>query len=176
MATKKHAKSRFSRGLLVYAMILLILILLGLCFFYFYIYEYEYSRPASAMDRYITSFDDGAIQERAGGFLSTLDGNIQSPQESFQRVRASLQDLSYLKLSSESTDERMVYLLRNAGEPVGKVALRPSSRSVLGFVPWVVDSTELQLDQLCDSAEFTVTQDYKIVFNGYTLDTSYIVN
>ena len=117
MATKEKITGRFSRGLLVYAVILLTLILLGLCFFYFYIYEYEYSRPSSAMDRYITSFDDDAIQERAGSFLSSLDPNIQSPQESFTRIRATLQDLSYAKLTSESTDSRMVYVLRNALDP-----------------------------------------------------------
>lgn len=176
MATKEKITGRFSRGLLVYAVILLTLILLGLCFFYFYIYEYEYSRPSSAMDRYITSFDDDAIQERAGSFLSSLDPNIQSPQESFTRIRATLQDLSYAKLTSESTDSRMVYVLRNAGEPVGKVTLTPSSRAVLGFVPWTVSETELQLDHLCGEAEFTVPHDFKVVCNGYTLDPSYIVD
>lgn len=174
-ATEKTKRPGFRQGLMLYAAILLTLILLGLMFFYVYLWAYERSRPEYALDRYLSSLDEKAVQELAEPLLSQVDQRVQSREESYQLIYAALQDLRYVKKSAESSPERLVYVLKNQDEAVGRVELVPAASSRLGFTPWQVETQELTLESLSSESRVTVPEGYAVYCGDYLLPPEKIV-
>lgn len=166
---RKQSKKRFARGLALYALILAVILLLGLIFFYFYIYAYENSRATSALDRYRESLDESFLQEQEADFLSTLNDRVQPREESLAQLVQALQEARFAKVRNESTDAQLVYLLRSGEAVLGRLVLQPSDRKTLGFTPWEVRESELNLEPLCQEVSVAVPDDYQVVCNGYTL-------
>ena len=174
--TKNKPKSGFRRGLAVYTLVLLALIAVGLIVFYFYIAAYEYSRPEGTMSRYLAAMDDAAYQQRVTDFVSTLDHRVQSEEESLQRIQEALSQVSYAKKVSESTDTRLVYVLKSGKTLLGQVTLVPSEKKRLGFSTWEVSEDALDLDVLCNQTEMTVPAGYQVRCGDFILDESCITD
>ncbi|MBR1455776.1 MAG: hypothetical protein IJ594_01280, partial [Oscillospiraceae bacterium] len=174
--TKKKRKSRFGVGLALYAMILLLMILVLLVFFYFYIAAYEASRPESVMERYISDMGEDSFSAGVESFVASLDHNIQSEETSLRELQEILQNLRYAKKVSESTDDRLVYVLKAGDRVVGQVTLQQSAEKRLGFGTWSISDAQLELESLCRESEWVLPPGYQVLCNGYALDASYVVD
>ena len=173
---RRASRRRFLKGLLLYTLILLLLAGAGLTVFYLYIEAYEQSRPDYAMKMYMQSQDREAIRRSAATFLDGLDQNLRSTDDSFSMIYSIARKAEYAKKSSESTENRQVYVLQSDGLAFGRVTLVPGERGRFGFTPWRVAEESMDFSALCRETEITVPQGYAVVCNGYTLGEAYIAS
>lgn len=173
---KTGKKLTFKRFMLLYAAIFLGVALLGLAFFWGYIDAYEDSRTKSTLEAYIEGLTPQYIYGRSGDVLDQIDPSLQSAEERDKALLDFLEgNITYAKKSSESTETRMVYMLRRGIETIGKVELEPTGKKRFGFTQWAISEDSFDLSCLLgDAATVTVDQSMQVYAGDVLLDESYV--
>lgn len=171
--TKKKL-SPFAKGLLIYSGVLLLLAVIGLFVFYGFISAYEHTRPASCMDRYLSSMAENGLSPACLEALSGLDYRIKSEEDSLSAAQNILAEAKYAKLGSQSSSERIAYVVLSDGEQLGLVYLEQSGKAAFGFTSWQVAGEEYDFSPFIHTLSLSLPEDYSVVLNGVTLDKSYI--
>ena len=169
-------KLTFKRFMLLYAAIFLGVALLGLAFFWGYMDAYEDSRTKSTIETYIENLTPQYVYDRSGDVLDQIDPKLQSAEERDKALLDFLNgNITYAKKSSESTDTRMVYMLRRGMDTIGKVELEPTGKKRFGFTQWVISQDSFDLSCLLgDAATVTVDQSMQVYYGDMLLDESYV--
>ena len=174
---KRSSSANFALGMIVYALIFSVIGAVVLRFLWSYMDEYEKSRPKNTMEEYISSFDENHIKSVAADFVATLDHNVQSEEQSYAVIAEAMKgDLSYAKLSGESSQVKTVYVISLNGARLGQVELTKEEDPVFGFSPWTVSGEELDFSWLLASKTITVPDSWSVYCNGNELDASYLVD
>ncbi len=174
---KRGSAHTFALGMLLYALIFAAIGAVGLRFFWSFIDEYEKSRPNTAMEQYVQTLDKEHIKSLASGFVSSLDHNVQTEEESYACIldAVNIEDLSYAKKSAESTEDSLVYIITMDGSKLGRVILtKQEVDSTFSFSPWVVSQEEMDFSWLLSEKDVTVPESWTVSCNGNVLDSSYL--
>ena len=177
MAEQKQKKSRFVRGMVIYAVVFLAVTAAGLGVLWKYMEAYELSRPRTAVASFVEGLTSEQIRQGSENFLQQLDGNIQTPDQAFQVIEGSIADeISYVKNGKDSTSEHQVYMLRQGSQVIGSLAIEQGSESSFGFTPWQVTEFSFDFAYLAgEGVTVTIPETYSLAVNGNTLEESYIV-
>ena len=169
-------RKRFVIGMVIYAVVFLAIAGAGLAIFWNFIDAYEQSRPMNAVKAYVASVTDEDFCEGSEELLSRLDSKIQSREEACDVICNSVTEpLTYAKKSSESTEERQVYVLRSGKQVIGQFAITAGEEDKFGFREWTVTETSFDFAHLMgESVSVTVPDSYRVCVNGSQLDESYI--
>ena len=173
----KRRKRFFSPGFVIFLFLYIILLCgaayKGLTFFEEYIAAYEQTRPATALKSYLDKLDRSYLGEHASAFLDSLDGKVQSREESLDRVYAVIQDAACVR--QYDPDGNYVYRLKDGDTVYDTVTFVPGGEEIMGFTGWVVAEETFDFDMLCNYTELTVPDNYTVICGGYTLDEGHIV-
>ena len=175
MKADRRNKSRFGRGLAIYTLLLMGLILAGLVFFYFYMAAYEYSRPENALRRYLDGEERQLLRQQSYALIDSVNTRVQSEEELRSILDGLIEEVSKAKIPSESTESRQVYALRSDGHTIGKLTLSKSEKKRMGFSPWEIDQTAVDLSFLLKQEQVTVPRDYRVVCGEAQLGSEDIV-
>lgn len=169
-------KRSFARFLGLYAAIFLGVAALGLILFWGYMDAYEDSRTKCTLDTYIEGLTPQYICDRSGDLIDSIDHRLQSEEDCKKAILNSISgNITYARKSSECTDNRMVYVLRNRGKTIGKVELVPQGRARYGFTPWAIDKDSFDLSCLLgQKAVITVDHTMQVYAGDVLLDEGYV--
>lgn len=169
-------RKRFVIGMVIYAVVFLAIAGAGLAIFWNFIDAYEQSRPMNTVKAYVASVTAEDFCEGSEELLSQLDSSIQSREEACDLIRASVTEpLNYAKKSSESTENRQVYVLRSGKQVIGHFAITAGEADKFGFRGWSVTESSFDFSHLMgQSVSITVPEEYSVRINGAVLDESYI--
>ena len=169
-------RKRFWIGMVIYAVIFLAIAGAGLAVFWNFIDAYEQSRPMNAVKSYVSSVTEEDFCEGSAALLDQLDNHVQTREEACEVICASVTEpLTYAKKSSESTEDRQVYVLRSGKQVIGEFAISAGEADRFGFREWKVTETSFDFSHLMgDSISVTVPEEYRVRLNGAVLDESYI--
>lgn len=175
MAGKKR-KGAFALGMILYAVVFLGLTAAGLRVFWNFIDSYERSRPKNTMDAYISSLTVEDMFAKAPQTAASVDGKLQTAEESLAVIRDSLgEKITYARKSSASTSTRQTYVLRSGSRVLGEVVIAASEPDKFGFSVWTVQEESYDFSYLlCQQQSITVPGDYVVYANGTALDEGYI--
>ena len=170
---RKKSALRFALGMVIYALVFIVLMAIGLRFFWGYIDSFEKSQPNHAIDRYIQSFDSEHIRALSADFVSSLDHELQSEEESYALIEGLFRgELRYSKNSVESTDDRLVYAILSGQRLLGTMALNRNGEG--NDVVWTVSDEKFEFSDLLSSAEFLAPAEWQLSCNGNPLGEKYI--
>ncbi len=173
--TKKRNRSarRFALGMIVYALTFIVFLALGLRVFWGYIDVYEKSQPNHAIDSYIQSFDSAHIRALSADFVSSLDHELQSEEDSYELIENLFKgDLRYSKNSVESTEDRLVFAIHSDGRLLGTMALNKSGSGA--DTVWTVSDERFDFSDLRRSAEILAPAEWKVFCGGRELGEDYV--
>lgn len=172
----KKKMSPFVRGMMIYAVIFLVVIAVGLTVFWQYIDAYEQSRPGNITSGYVQSLTPERICELSQDLIDRIDHDIQSVAECRACILESLGDqFTCAKKSSESTDDRMVYVLRDGARVIGQFVITASSTDTFGFAQWEVTEESMDLSFLLKEGKtITVPEEFTVCVNGCQLGSNYV--
>lgn len=167
---------RFLTGMLVYALVFLVLLSGGLWVLWDYIDAYEQSRPGNTIKAYVNQLTVDDLCEGSDALLEQLNSHIQSWEEACQWIKDSVTgEFSYAKKSSESSETRQVYVLRNGRQAIGQFVITAGEPDKYGFRIWEVTEESFDFSHLLSqSISVTVPSDFVVSVNGTVLDSSYI--
>ena len=167
---------KFIIGLLIYVVLFLVVAAVGLGVFWKFIASYEASRPKNTLKAYVEQLTVEQMCEGSDELYASVDQNIQSREQFDQVIRdAVTESVSYAKKSSESTENRQVYVLRTGKTPVGRFVIEAGEADVFGFRIWEVAESSFDFSYLMtEGISVTVPEDYKVSLNGHLLSESYI--
>ena len=173
----KRRKKFFSPGFVIFLLLYIILLCAaaykGLTFFVEYIDAYEQTRPSTALNAYLDNLDRAYLGEHASAFLDSLDGKVQSREESLDRIYAVIQDTSCVR--QYDPDGNYVYRLKDGDTVYDTVKFVPGGEEIMGFTGWVVAEETFDFDMLCHYTELTVPNNYTVICGGYPLDEGHIL-
>ena len=169
-------RNRFVKGMVIYAAIFLAVVAIGLGIFWAFIDAYENSRPLNTVKAYVASITPDDFCEGSEALLDQLDHRIQSREEACDIIRASVTEpLNYAKKTSESTEDRQVYVLRSGKQVIGQFTITAGEAEKFGFRVWSVTDKSFDFSHLlAQEASVTVPEEYTVQVNGTALDESYI--
>lgn len=178
MANQKKRRWRwvFPCFLLLYALIFSGVAYFGLKDFWNYIDAYEQSRSYHAVDAYMEKLTPDYVCEKSEELISQIDHHVQSEASCRQVIKDALSEgFTYFKKSSESTDEKIVYVLRSGKKVIGRFEIGQRGDAVHGFTPWEVISDSFDMSfLLADSISVTVPHNSFVYVNGNLLTQDYI--
>ena len=168
-------KKSFFKGMLIYALIYLAVLAAGLTFFWNFIDAYERSRPKNTVDAYVDTLTPAYMCEKDTQ-TEGWDENIQSREERDAVIAASLTErITYARKSSESTEERQLYMLRCGSRVIGQLTIRALEPDMFGFTEWVVAEDAFDFSGMMGKQrQITVPENYAVFANGRLLDDGYI--
>lgn len=174
MAKRRRSSRRFALGMIIYALTFIVFLALGLRIFWSYIDSYEKSQPTHAIDAYIASFDSEHIRTLSRDFVSSLDHELQSEEDSYAVIESLFKgELHYSKDSVASTDERLVFRILSADNRLlGTMALNKTGSG--NDVAWTVSDEQFDFSDLLRSAEILAPAEWKVLCNGTELGESYV--
>ena len=172
----KVFSGKFVAGMVIYAVVFLALVGFGLSFFWKFIDAYECSRPINTVKAYMNQLTVEQMCAASDDLYARVDQNLQSRDQFDQVIRdAVVGEFSYAKKSSESTEERQVYVIRSEKQPVGQYAITAGEEDRFGFRVWQVTEESFDFSYLLGaSAGITVPAEYQVRVNGNLLDSNYI--
>lgn len=167
---------KFTQGILIYAVLFLAAAAIGLGFFWEFIESYENSRPKNTLKAFVDQLTVEQMCEGSDDLYAVIDPNIQERELFDQVIRDSVTEpISYAKKSSETTDDRQVYILRCGKTPIGKFAISAGDADRFGFRKWEVTEVSFDFSHLMgEKVSVTVPSDYCVRANGKVLDENYI--
>ena len=174
--TEKRSRVLFAKGMVIYALVLLTIILVGLAVFYFYISAYEYSRPEQALDRYLSNTDVLMQQSEVQELLSSIDPRLQPQEDNAAMLREVFSRLSYAKKVSASTEDNLIYVLKDGSTILGELSLRRTEEKRFNFSPWEVVDAALDLKPLLRESTVTVPSGWTVVCGDCTLGADSVVD
>ena len=172
----KIFSGKFVAGILIYLVVFLVLTAVGLGFFWKFIEAYEVSRPKNTLKAYVEQLTSEQMAEGSDELYETIDSNIQS-RDQFDNViqSAVTEKLSYAKKSSESSENRQVFVLRSGKTPIGKFIIEAGDEETFGFRIWEVTEATFDFSYLKgEPVSITVPSEYQVSINGNVLSESYI--
>lgn len=173
---KRGSTTRFVLGMILYALFFTVLVSVGLRLFWTYIDAYEKSRPNTAMEEYIHSFDDDHIRAISADFIASLDPGIQNKDESEAVVAQIMSDeLYYARKGKESSEYKTVYVVSNEDRELGRVVLTKEPNPRFGFSPWHVAEESYDFSWLVGSDEITVPEDWTVYVGDLQLGADYVI-
>ena len=175
MATERK-KSCFGTGLLIYIFLFLILSVIALIFFYDWLKAYEETRPYNSVDAYTETIRTKGPGDAVLASLSQVDRSLQSDQEIRFFVADILSRTEYIRSSTLSTPEKLVYSARADGRSIGTVSFEPSEEKRLGFRPWTLASEDYDFSFYLNESTFVIPEDYQASVNGTILSSQYITS
>lgn len=173
----RKVRRPFLVGMAIYAMVFLLITAAGIALFWQYMDAYERSRPLTAVNDYLEELTLERIRGGSETLLDALDGNIQSRDQAFAVIEKSLEkEITAARNIRQSTQEKMVYMLRCGSNVIGSVTIVPGGEARFGFTPWRVLEDDFDFSWLMgDAVSVTVPEDFSVSLNGCELDESYIV-
>lgn len=169
---KKNPDRRFALVMMVYALTFILFLSIGLRLFWVYIDNFEKSQPSHAIDRYIQSFDSEHIRSLSSGFVSSLDGTLQSEEDAYRVIENRFRDLRYSKKSAESSDEHLVYAILSGDRVLGTMTLDATGET--GYDSWRVTGESFDFSDLVSEQSFVVPEEWTVSCNGNILGSEYI--
>ena len=172
----KILSRKFLVGLGIYAVAFLVVAAAGLGVLWKFLVSYELSRPKNTLNAYIMQMTPEQMCEGSDELFASLDQNLQSREEFDRVIRESvMENLSYAKVTSESTEEHQVYVLRSGKTPIGRFSIGPGPEVGFGFKSWQVTESSFDFSHLMgQSVSVTVPSDYQVRFRNTVLDERYI--
>lgn len=172
----KIFSGKFLAGILIYAAIFLIVAAIGLGVFWKFIEAYEISRPKNTMKAYVEQLTPEQMAKKSDDLYATIDQHVQSRDQFDQVIRnAVTEKVSYAKKSSESSENRQVFVLRSGKAVIGKFTIEAGDEKTFGFRIWEVTDAEFDFSYLMgEPVSVTVPSEYQVSVNGNVLDESYI--
>lgn len=176
---KKRARNGFA--LFMWAYVLLFLALLGMLlrFGWRFLSDYEASQPDYFMDEYVQGLDEAHLRALADEAAAVQPQPLISQQALADYFFSQLgeEGFSYSRDKTVSYRNGYRYLLLQGEEKRGTVTIfRDEMPNFYTFTPWRVTEEALRFTlPVSEPVEVTVPESWKVVFNGQTLDESYIV-
>lgn len=167
---------KFIVGLLIYLVVFLAIMAVGLGVFWKFIEAYELSRPKNTLKAYVEQLTAEQMADESDELYASIDSNVQSREQFDQVIRYSVTEkITYAKKSSESSENRQVFVLRSGKTPIGQLAIEAGDEEVFGFRIWEVTEASFDFSYLMgEGVSVTVPSDYQVCINGNELDESYI--
>ncbi|MEA5151839.1 MAG: hypothetical protein VB039_04455 [Oscillospiraceae bacterium] len=182
MANKRKRGSRiYAICLSVYVLILLCASVFVLTKVWGYAEEYENSRPAKAMDEYVSKLSDTLWDDGISEAIATMPHEVQTDDECAAIIKEMLKDgVTYSRQGGSGDNEMTItYNLRCGENTFGKVTLMEDETKAgevkYGLLPWVVYKEEFDFSGLYSSVKVTVPSTYSVELNGVKLSEEYIV-
>lgn len=173
---EKTKKSKFKKGLLIYAVTVLVVIAGGLCAFWFFIKDYEEGMPVHGMEQVMQSFNETDIQKLIGDQTFGNAKNLEdaSVWTSWYQELIKGKQMTFEE-AKENTDTTPTYTVKADGQPVGKVILKVVGSNGFRFDVWGFDRLDAS-ECLPDTAVYTITvpKKVKVSVNGHELGKEYI--
>lgn len=171
---RKRSALRFALGMMVYALFFVVFLAMGLRLFWGYIDNFEREQPSHAIDRYLASFDSAHIRALSADFVSTLDHELKSEEDSYRDIEQLFAGkLRHQIKSAESTDTHLVFAIMANGRVLGTMTLDSTGES--GDNAWRVSSESFEFSDLLNSEEILVPAEWQIACNGAVLGEKYIL-
>jgi len=178
----KKNRHGFRRFLIAYILLFVLIAVLGVRCFTPIVAGYERSLPKNPVDEYVASFNEDKVRALSAGFVSTINRQIETEEESYAEVLKLFQgEVSCRRISSETSDSSCAYSIIIGGKTAGKIVLETQDPMRGGFAEWIrprhwaVTSEEISdLSGLMKSASTTVPNNVRVYFGGLELDSSYI--
>lgn len=162
---KKVFSGKFVAGIVIYALVFLALVGAGLGVFWKFIEAYELSRPKNTLTAHIEQLTVDQICAGADSLYHSVSNGFQDPKTFRQIIADSLTgELNYAKKSSESTEDRQVYVLRSGKTPIGKFAIVAGEEDTFGFRRWSVKDQSFDFSHLIgEPISITVPSEYTVI-------------
>ena len=165
---KARRKSRFLPFLLLYALLLALLGAGALVMLSRYLTVFERTRPAAAMEEYMTSLRSGGSEAACKAALKPLGIRIQSEGEQMDFVRVLLQDAQW-RQSGDGDEERLTVLLSSGGTPLGTLTLRHSGEETMGLRPYAVTEEHFDFSPWLCGDGIVAPEGYRVYAGGRLL-------
>jgi len=166
MAKKKNRvfSGKFVAGIVIYAVVFLALVGVGLGFFWKFIEAYELSRPKNTLKAHMEQLTVDQICAGADGLYDSVSRGLQDRAQFWQVIQDSLTgELNYAKKSSESTENRQVYVLRSGKTAIGEFAIVAGEEDSFGFRRWSVEDQTFDFSHLIgEPISITVPSEYEV--------------
>ena len=169
-------KSRFGVGLLIYIFLFLILSVIALIFFYDWLKAYEETRPYNSLNAYTETIAKTGPGDTALASLKEVDRSLQSEAEIKAFVADILSRTEYIRSSTLSTPEKLVYSARSDGRSIGTVSFEPSEEKRFGFSLWALASEDYDFSSYLNESTFIIPEDYQASVNGIILSRQNITS
>lgn len=174
---KKHTGALiFTIFLCLYAIAFLFLTSKGLDYLWKYMEAYEASRPKYGIEAYMESLTQDYICDKNADLIAQIDHNVQSEEACKDVIRQAIgTEYTYVKNIAETTDNKIVYLIRAGSKVIGRAEMTPVGETSYGYTPWKVTADSYDLsDLLAPSVRVTVPSFYEVSVNGNVLSQDYI--
>ncbi len=173
---KKRKFPVFPLCMLIYGIVFLLAALIGLKYFWNYIEAYEVSRPHIATDAYMEQLTVDYICQKSDSLLEEIDPTIQTREEGLQVMKNALKEpFTCSKWVNQSTDKKLVYVLRSGAQIIGTFEMEPVKEGSYGFHPWTVTGDSFDLSFLLKPGfEVTAPHDAQVFVGGKLLGSENI--
>lgn len=179
MAKKtKRFKYGFLLGMVIYAVVFLALTFVGLRWFWNFIAAFEASRPLNTINAYVDQLTVEHICDSQTELLKLAEDELVGEDTCRQLMRNVLADeITYAKKSSESTDSKIVYVLRSGSKVIGSVTMVATEFDEYNFARWKISEETFDLSFILGEKSYCVTvpEKFQVYVNDVLLDESYIV-
>lgn len=174
---KKRSFLPFLIVMVVYAVLALVAIGFGLDWFYGFIEAYEKSRPNHVIEQYMDGLRAEHICNLSTDVIAKVDHNIQTEEQCREYITEALSEgFNYAKKSSESTENKQVYVLRSGTQVIGQFVMEVVSQDEYGFTYWAVTGESFDMSYLIGQKVTVKAPDYyPVTVNGVQLDSSYVI-
>lgn len=173
--TEKKKGSRFALGLLLYALIFILLAAGLLLLLYRYMEAYELTRPARAVESFQETLESGPLPQAAAEALADLDPKLSTPEANRAWASALLREAAILRVSSQSSAERIVYGILARGEQVGSFAITATGPESFGMRSWELEEESYDFSAFMKRCQATIPEDYHFSVNGFILGPDYVI-
>lgn len=163
--------------MVLYAVAALTAIWFGLRWFNGFIAAYEASLPKHVLVSYMESLTPERVAELSADVIAQVDHNLQSEEECRAYIASALSGgLQYAKKSSESTEDKHVYVLRAGMQVVGGFTMETTHEDEYGFSYWAVTDESFDVSYLLGEKVTVRAPDfYPVTVNGVELNSTYVV-
>ena len=150
----------------IYAVVFLAILAVFLFFFWQYIATYEKTRNNTVMQTYIDELDDEKKAEIANKYLEGSENPSYANDYAVTLIANELEDMTFAKAVTESSDKTTVYMLKNANNTIGKVSMTKEDDPPLSFGPWNITNEEYDFSYLWNKKDVTVPSTYTVLYDG----------
>ena len=162
--------------MLAYAVYFLCFFTIGLIILFRFLDENQKAQPGMAVDAYMKNFSEEQVLERERDFLSTLDTNVQSEEETAGLILQYVgENVRCVSSPMESTSDRLAYVLMTGDRVIGHMYLEQGEETAFGQRPWHVAGEEFDFSFLKgEPVSVTVPDTFSVQCNGTVLGSEYI--
>lgn len=180
MVKKKSTKTSwlvFGICTCVWAIALLVATIFGLDFIWKFLPAYESGRPNYGIEDYMEKLSPEYICNKCEDLIAQIDHSVQSEESCRQVIMDAVsEEITYVKILSETTDDKIVYQLRSGTTVIGRAEMTKVGEPVYGYSPWQVTADSFDLSfLLADNVSVTVPSTFPVYVNNNLLSADYII-